>query len=191
MKLREAAEIILPQLGDAAVVLANGFISRAGFALGDRPGHFYMIGSMGLASAIGLGIALAQPERPVAVFDGDGNVLMNLGELATIAARRPPHFAHIVFDNEAYASTGNQPTLSRSIDLAAMAGAAGYVRTARVDAAAGLRRELPPTLAATGPAFLLVKLEPEEGTEFGRVAVEPAAMTARFRAWCTGQGAAR
>ena len=128
MKLSEAIEILAPQIGNAAVVMANGYISRAGHALCERSGNFYMIGSMGLASSIGLGIALARPRRKVVVFDGDGNVLMNLGGLATIAARRPNDFHHLVFDNEAYASTGNQPTLSSAVDLDALARAAGYAR---------------------------------------------------------------
>ena len=183
MTLGEAAEILLPQVGDAAVIFANGYISRAGHALGDRTGHFYMIGSMGLASSIGLGVALGRPTRRVVVLDGDGNVLMNLGELATAAALRPRNFHHVVFDNEAYASTGNQPTLTSSIDLAAVARAAGYAHATRVEDAAALRQAMPRFLATPGPGFLLVKIEREEGTPFGRVAIEPPAMTARLRAF--------
>ncbi len=185
LTLREAATAILAGLDDAVVVMANGYISRAGFGLGDRPGHFYMIGSMGLASSIGLGIALAQPRRRVVVLDGDGNVLMNLGGLATVAAQRPPNFYHVVLDNEAYASTGNQPTLSATVDLAAVARAAGYAQTLRVEGETDLGAVLTGFWSMPGPSFLLVKIAREEGTAFGRVAVEPPAMTARLRAWCS------
>jgi thiamine pyrophosphate-dependent acetolactate synthase large subunit-like protein len=183
MYLRAAAELVLPHVTDAAVIFANGYISRAGHALGDRPGHFYMIGSMGLAAAIGLGIAIGQPRRRVVVLDGDGNVLMNLGELATAAALRPANFHHVVFDNGVYASTGNQPTLSDTIDLAAVARAAGYAHAARVENAPELQAALPRFFATPGPGFLLVKIDREEGTPFGRVAIEPSVMAARLRAF--------
>jgi thiamine pyrophosphate-dependent acetolactate synthase large subunit-like protein len=184
VKLGAALTELLPAIGEAAAVFANGYISRAGFALGDGPGCFYMLGSMGLAAPIGLGLATAQPQRRVVVFDGDGNLLMNLGELATVAALAPRNFVHVVFDNEAYASTGNQPTLSAAVDLAALAAAAGYAHTGRAGDVPSLRAALPAVRDVPGPNFLLVKLEREDGTAFGRVAIEPAAMTARVRAWC-------
>ena len=85
---RSALALAMPLLAGRAVVCANGFLSRWAHAALDRPGQFYMIGSMGLAPSIALGIALAQSGRGVAVIDGDGNVLMNLGTLARIAASR-------------------------------------------------------------------------------------------------------
>ncbi len=182
MKLGEAIEILAPHLGDAAVIMANGYISRAGHAIAERQHNFYMIGSMGLASSIGLGIALAQPQRRVVVFDGDGNVLMNLGGIATIAAQKPQHLHHIVFDNEVYASTGNQPTLSSTIELDAIAGAAGYARVARFDDCDELRAAAGEILAGSGPSFTLIKIEREEGTSYGRVALSPQQMTERMRA---------
>ena len=181
MKLAEAVEILRPELEGAAVILANGYISRAGFALADQPGNFYMIGSMGLASSIGLGLALARPECRVVVLDGDGNLLMNLGELATAAAHRPPNFHHVVFDNGAYASTGNQPTLSRAVDLAAVARGAGYAHAERAADAEALRQTLS-WLFAPGPNLLLVEIEREEGTPFGRVGIEPHVIAERVRA---------
>ncbi|MEO2168530.1 MAG: thiamine pyrophosphate-dependent enzyme, partial [bacterium] len=84
---QEALALVMPYITGHVTVCANGFISRAACAADDKEASFYMIGSMGLAAPIGLGIALAQPERRVAVLDGDGNVLMNLGELAMIASR--------------------------------------------------------------------------------------------------------
>src|SRR5262245_17057458 len=92
MTLRDALARLAPHLDDAVCVHANGFLSRAAFGTRDTDTCFYMIGSMGLASSIGLGIALARPDRRVIVLDGDGNVLMNLGTLATIGHRavEPP-----------------------------------------------------------------------------------------------------
>ena len=99
MKGIEVFQELAPLLQDEAVVLANGFISRECFQVRDRPGNFYMIGSMGLASSIGLGVALAQPQRKTLIFDGDGNVLMAMGTLAMIASCAPKNLIHIVIDS--------------------------------------------------------------------------------------------
>src|SRR5439155_582036 len=109
----------LKPLGREPLVHANGYICRESFSLGDRPQNFYMIGSMGLASAIGLGLALARPHHRAVVFDGDGNLLMNLGILAQVGARRPANLVHCVFDNGVYGSTGNQASLSHHSGLSA------------------------------------------------------------------------
>ena len=101
-------------LGTEPVVHANGYICRESFAVKDRPENFYMIGSMGLASSIGLGVALARPARPTVVFDGDGNLLMSLGILPMVGGGpvmgrgRPANLSHVVFDNGVYGSTGGQ-----------------------------------------------------------------------------------
>ncbi len=181
MKLAEAIEAIAPHLGDAVVVMANGYISRAGHGLCERERNFYMIGSMGLASSIGLGLAIAQPLQKVVVFDGDGNVLMNLGGLATVATQRPANFHHIVFDNEVYASTGNQPTQSSEVDLAAVARAVGYARVERTESLDELRTRAAGFTTSPGPSFHLIEIEREAGTDFGRVVPTPEEMTRRLR----------
>ena len=110
---------------DGLIVANLGFPARELFSVQDRPGNFYMLGSMGLASSIGLGLALCQPE-PVYVIEGDGALLMNLGSLVTIAREAPPNLCLIVIDNRVYGSTGNQPTArAAGTDLAALARAAG------------------------------------------------------------------
>ena len=81
-----AMEALLGLLTDQPVIICNGFPSREAFKIADRPTHFYMIGSMGVAAAIGLGVALSKPQKKVIVFDGDGNVLMGMGTLATVGA---------------------------------------------------------------------------------------------------------
>ncbi len=171
---------VLGLLTDELAVVCNGFPSREAFTLRDRPENFYMIGSMGLAPAIGLGVALAQPRRKVVVFDGDGNVLMALGTLATVGALKPKNFIHIVFDNEAYGSTGNQPTISQSVRLEQVAKAAGYRNVERVRELDDAIYEAKTMLKEDGPSFLLVKVS-ELSDDVGRVEIEPAAMTDRFR----------
>ena len=171
---------VLELLRDELVVVCNGFPSREAFALRDRPENFYMIGSMGVAPAIGLGVALAQPTRKVLILDGDGNVLMGMGTLATIGALKPKNVIHIVFDNEVYGSTGNQPTLSQIVRLDHMAKAAGYLNVERVRELDDLVYEVKSMLKQDGPNFLLVKVS-ELADDVGRVLLEPPAMTERFR----------
>ncbi len=115
--LLEAAKCFTDLLTDELVVHCNGFISRISHHLRDRAANFYMIGSMGLASSIGLGLAMAQPGRRVVVFDGDGNVLMNLGALGSIATLAPVNLLHVVFDNEQYGSTGGQCCISAKVAI--------------------------------------------------------------------------
>ena len=171
---------VLELLMDELVVACNGFLSREAYSLCDRPENFYMIGSMGVAPAIGLGVALARPARKVLILDGDGNVLMGMGTLATIGALKPKNVVHIVFDNEVYGSTGNQPTLSRVVRLDHVAKAAGYLNVERVRELDDLVYEVRSMLKQDGPSFLLVKVS-ELADDVGRVAIEPPAMTERFR----------
>ena len=179
MTRAEAIQAVLSKLTDALVIVCNGFPSREAFAFRDCPEHFYMIGSMGLASAIGTGLALAKPNRTIVVMDGDGNVLMNMGTLATIAAHQPKNLLHIVFDNEVYGSTGDQSTFSDRVQLDAVARACGYALVDRVVEQDALLETVEHMLTAHGPGFLLVKVSTRVG-EVPRVDVEPDAMTERF-----------
>ena len=186
LTLAEAVGIVVPLLDDELVVHANGYISRESCQFADRPGNFYMIGSMGLSSSIGLGVALSRPERRVLVFDGDGNVLMNMGSLALIGAQRPHNLVHVVFDNEVYGSTGNQPTISNRIALDEVARASGYVTVRRAETVAHLdaaARELLARDTDTGPSFLLVKIAPDRETRsVGRIPHTPPEIARRFMA---------
>ena len=114
------------EVGDSPVVSANGFISRDVFTAKDKKTNFYMIGSMGLASSIGLGIALKKPRKKIFVFDGDGNILMNLGSLVTIGSLQPNNLVHIIFDNKIHESTGGQPTFAEKIDISKIAKMTNY-----------------------------------------------------------------
>ena len=117
MRRLEAIRQLAAAWTDELVVATTGMISRELFVARDRPENFYMCGSMGCALSIGLGVALAQPERKVVVVDGDGAALMSLGSLALARHLRLPNLAHIILDNGTYASTGDQPTCSAAIDF--------------------------------------------------------------------------
>jgi len=181
--LADALAALAPAIPPGTVCIhANGYISRAGCAVRDRDECFYMIGSMGLAASIGLGVALAQPRRRVLVLDGDGNVLMNLGALASIAAARPANLLHVCFDNGAHASTGGQPTVSNEVPLDGVARAAGYRFASRVETPEALAAEASTLFAREGPAFLLVRIAlGPPGAPAPRIPHTPEAMTARLR----------
>jgi sulfopyruvate decarboxylase subunit beta len=127
----EAMQAIYPQLERCVVVTIMGATAAELQAIGHRPNFFYLQHAMGLASSMGLGIALARPELRVVVIDGDGSLLMNLGGLTTLARYRPPNLVHVVFDNESLLSVGGFPTAtSTGSDLAAIARGAGVPRVA-------------------------------------------------------------
>jgi thiamine pyrophosphate-dependent acetolactate synthase large subunit-like protein len=188
MKRHEAIKLVLDQFTDELVIIANGYPSRDAFNAKDRPQNFYMIGSMGLASPIALGLALAQPKRKVIVFDGDGNLLMSLGMLAQIANAKPANLVHIVFDNETYGSTGSQATVSSEVDLSRMADAAGYAASEFIDTRNyelgiikdELLSKFKRVMTATGPTFFLIKVSAEEGEAGKRVSWTPEQITERF-----------
>jgi sulfopyruvate decarboxylase subunit beta len=128
-----ALEAVYSRLQDKVVVTIMGAVAAELQSLGHRPNFFYLQHAMGLASSMGLGIALSRPERQVIVLDGDGSVLMNLGGLTTMARYRPKNLVHVVFDNESLLSVGGFPTAtSTGSDLAAIAKAAGVPRTTTV-----------------------------------------------------------
>ncbi len=182
MTREEAIRAILARLDREIVIAANGLISREAMAARDRAENFYMIGSMGLAPSIGLGLALSQPERRIVVLDGDGNLLMNLGVLPTASFHAPTNFIHVVLDNSAHGSTGNQPTFTAKVPLEDMARAAGYRVVDRVGQRDELEAVLPRLLGGLGPAFLLIRLEiGDRREEIPRVSLHPEAITARVR----------
>ena len=126
MNRRKAIRIITQQIDNEIIISANGFLSRDLFDLFDKPSNFYMLGSMGLASSIGLGIAIKNPKKRIFVFDGDGNILMNLGSLTTIGSLKPKNLIHVVFDNNSHESTGGQPTNTNKIQIDKIAKAVNY-----------------------------------------------------------------
>jgi sulfopyruvate decarboxylase subunit beta len=135
MKRAECMAMLYPELDDKAVVTIMGACAQELYDLGHKENFFYLQHAMGLASSIGLGLALHLPHERVVVLDGDGSLLMNLGTLATLARYRPPNLVHIVFDNGSLLSTGgfDSHTTAGVTDLAAMARAAGITHVAAVD----------------------------------------------------------
>ena len=154
---KEAIRLIANSIGKNPIISANGFMSRDLFEVNDKESNFYMIGSMGLASSIGLGIALKNPKKKVFVFDGDGNILMNLGSLVTIGSLKPKNLVHVVFDNNSHESTGNQPTSSSQINLAKIAKTVNY-KIFVVQSKTKLMSILKELKNLQGPIFLLVKI---------------------------------
>ena len=154
---KEAVDIIAKSVGKNPIVAANGFISRDLFEVNDKESNFYMIGSMGLASSIGLGIALKNPKKHIFVFDGDGNILMNLGSLVTIGSLRPKNLIHIVFDNNSHESTGGQPTNSSKVNLEKIAKETHY-KIFIIKSKTKLLSVLRKIKNLQGPIFLLIKI---------------------------------
>jgi sulfopyruvate decarboxylase subunit beta len=182
MKRAVAVAQVAKALGPERLIVAcNGMIGRELYTQADAVSRFYMIGSMGLASSIGLGLALAQPSKTVVVFDGDGNVLMNMGTLGSVAAAGVNNFYHVVFDNAAHGSTGDQRTISDRVPIEQVARAAGYRRAVRVKDSNGLDAALVTFLGEPGPAMLLVEVERGNQPGIGRVEPEPPELTERFR----------
>lgn len=129
----DALKSVYEKLQDRVVITIMGAVAAELQAIGHRPNFFYLQHAMGLASSLGLGVALTRPELSVVVFDGDGSILMNLGGLTTLARYRPRNLVHVVFDNESLLSVGGFPTAtSTGSDIAGMAKAAGIPRTATV-----------------------------------------------------------
>lgn len=181
MKRYEAIEAITKALnGDELLVSANGMLSRELFSIRESPNNFYMLGSMGLASSIGFGLAYNLPNRRVIVIDGDGNILMNLGSLATIGHFGPNNLIHIVLDNEMHASTGGQPTVSNTVNLERVASAAGFRIAKRVGSTEGLHTAIKEALNSEGPSFILAKVERGE-KDIPRVSYEPIHIKSRFK----------
>ncbi len=154
----EAIQIICNSLKNQPIISANGFPSRDLFGVFDKKSNFYMIGSMGLASSIGLGVAIKNPRKKIFVFDGDGNILMNLGSLTTIGALKPKNLVHFVFDNQAHESTGGQPTNSERINIGKIAKATNYT-VFNIKTKNELEKNLKKISKVDGPIMLIIKIK--------------------------------
>ena len=179
MSREEAIQTVAAALGEKdCIVSTTGMISRELFeyraAMGQ--GHerdFLTVGSMGHASQIALGIALAQPKRRVWCFDGDGATIMHMGSMAIIANKSPKNFIHVVFNNGAHDSVGGQPTVGLKIDLPAVAKAVGYKTVHSVDNKVDLEVILNHVIAQDGPTLLEVKVKKGNRKDLGRPTTTP------------------
>ena len=184
IELLRCVQALVP--AEAAVVATTGKTGRELFTLEDRPQQLYQVGSMGCASAMGLGIAL-NTAQPVLVLDGDGAALMKLGTLATIGAQAPDNLIHVLLDNGVHDSTGGQATVSPNVDFAAVAQACGYPRGFRCDSEAGFARALEAAIAE-GPRPVLIHalIAPGSLAKLGRPTTSPRDVARRFRSFIAG-----
>jgi sulfopyruvate decarboxylase subunit beta len=160
MKRLDAMRAIHSRLEDRIVVTIMGACAAELQSLGHRPNFFYLQHAMGLASSMGLGIALSKPERQVIVLDGDGSILMNLGGLTTLARYRPRNLVHVVFDNESLLSVGGFPTATATgTDLAGIAAAAGIPRTETVATIDAFTNAFDRAIAAGDLTTIVAKVE--------------------------------
>jgi phosphonopyruvate decarboxylase len=153
--IRLLAELAGPQ---DILLGATGFSGRELQQYTEHRGRFYMMGSMGCLPALGLGLASQHPGRSVFVLDGDGAVLMKLGSLATIGNYRPANFVHVLFDNQAYESTGGQPSVAGGIDFCAVARACGYPAQEKVTTPAEFQALLSALAVKAKPLFIHVRI---------------------------------
>jgi phosphonopyruvate decarboxylase len=176
-----AIELILEALvGDEGIIATTGKTGRELFTISDRANHLYVVGGMGIASAIGFGVAHALPKQPVVVIDGDGAALMKLGGLATIGFYQPSNLLHIILDNEAHDSTGGQQTASGIVRFAALAAAANYHSAFAADRPDEIREAVRLLRHRSGPSLLHVKIKPGSPEKLGRPTVKPHEVKERF-----------
>lgn len=187
MKRIEAIKGIAKLLKPEDVVISTtGMISRELFSGSDRKANFYMLGSMGLASSFGLGIALNSAKR-IFILDGDGSALMDMGTIATIADCAPGNLVHVVLDNQAYQSTGGQPTISGKIAIERIAKAAGYREVLKISFFSQFKK-LKMVLGKKGPVFILVKVSKESDAGIKRITLDPIKIKYRFKQFLTSEG---
>lgn len=165
---------IMESIDEELVICNIGFPSRELYEINDRPKNFYMIGSMGLASSIGLGLALAKPYEDVVVIDGDGSLLMNLGSLVTVFANNPSNLTWIVIDNGAYGSTGNQETYAQVVDLVDIARGVGFKNSHYSDDV-----NLKEFIKSEDASFIVYRTEPGN-SEAPIIDIDPITIKERF-----------
>ena len=186
----EALKVILEHTPEAnhTVVATTGYTGRELYALADRPNQLYMVGSMGCASAIGMGIAMAQPRQRVVAIDGDGAALMRMGNFATIGAYGCKNIVHIVLDNEVHDSTGAQATVSTGISFASIAQACGYAHVLEGESLRTLDAlfQLP---GDSGPVFAHLKIQPGAPDKLPRPGQTPAEVCRRLMTHLTTHSA--
>ncbi len=156
----DALQAIYPELQDRIVITIMGAVAAELYTIGHRPNFFYLEHAMGLASSMGLGIALAMPRHKVIVIDGDGSLLMNLGTLSTMARYKPGNLLHIVFDNESLLSVGGFPTATATgTDLAGIARASGVPSVMEASTPESLSQRVREALASDTLTTIISKVE--------------------------------
>ncbi len=183
----EALELIVrAQPADRAIIATTGKTGRELFTVSDSPANIYVVGGMGTASGIGLGITHALPDQAVTVIDGDGAALMKLGTFATIGYYQPKNLLHIVLDNEQHDSTGGQQTVSSTVRFAEVAAAVNYRHAAFAEDRAGIAEALKTLLPLAGPSLLHIKIKPGSPAKLGRPTIKPHEVKQRFMEFLQG-----
>lgn len=178
----EAIRYVLQQISDKALVIGTtGKTGRELFEIQDRANHFYMVGSMGCASSLGLGVALYQPNKPVIVLDGDGAALMRLEAMVSVGHYQPHNLIHIILDNQVHDSTGGQQTLSRTVRLSEVAVACGYQSACTISSADDLTSALKMASTQRGPHLIHLKIKAGSPANLGRPTLTPPEIASRFR----------
>lgn len=179
---RDAIASIVDTLGeDCLIVATTGKTARELFEYKDRSSHFYMVGSMGCAPSLALGLALYHRTCPIAVLDGDGAALMRMEALASIGHARPENLIHVIFDNGAYESTGGQRTISASVSFPHTAAACGYATACSVQDLEGLDKEVARARTGNGPHLIHVRIRAGSRPDLSRPSVKPHEVAQRFR----------
>ncbi|MGH2446082.1 MAG: phosphonopyruvate decarboxylase [Candidatus Limnocylindria bacterium] len=184
----EAIGVVREAAGeDTALIGTTGKIGRELYALGHRPNQLYVVGSMGCASGVALGVHLgAGGRKPVVVLDGDGAALMKMGTLATIGFSAPTRFVHVIIDNEAHESTGGQATVSSRIDFATIAAGCGYRNAWRADSPSDLAAAVSEAMSLDGPNLVHAKVAIGSSADLGRPGLAPTEVKEQFMAWFAG-----
>jgi sulfopyruvate decarboxylase subunit beta len=178
MKRIDAIRYIANQLDDELVICNLGIPSQELYSVKDLPNYFYMLGSIGLASSIGLGLALSI-ERKVVILDGDGSLLYNLGSLVTVAQQKPRNLYWIVLDNQSHGSTGFQPTYDASLASLEKLGLAAGMPNVESAANGDELGEAMEKIRDPGPLFLVVKIE-KGNADVGPIPLAPELIKSRF-----------
>lgn len=175
----EAIRVVVEHLDESDVVVSTtGMTSRELYEIREAQGvgharDFLVVGSMGHASQIALGIACRRPERRVVCLDGDGAAIMHTGNMAIVGQVAPPNYLHIILDNAAHDSVGGQPTASPNVDFVQLASAVGYKRARHAEDEAGLRQAIKGLKGAAGPLLLWVKVRRGARADLGRPKTTP------------------
>lgn len=177
----EALVAVQAATAGAVVIATTGYTGRALYALDDRPNQLYMVGSMGCAPSLALGLALARPDLRVVVLDGDGAALMRLGAYATIGRERPANLVHVLLDNGTHESTGGQPTVGSHVDFPAVAHAAGYPVVRSVATAIELGEAIDE--GTEGLKFVYARTAPRRTGRLPRPSIRPNEVASRLQSW--------
>jgi phosphonopyruvate decarboxylase len=174
------ARVLKIAKADCVVVATTGFAGRELFDCDDRPGNFYVVGSMGCASSIALGIALGEPERIIFILDGDGAALMRLEAMVSIGHYQPGKIIHIILDNKIYESTGGQPTLSNTVIFAELARSLGYESSCSIASEEQLTKRIRQCMEQKGPHFIHFPILPGTDPGLGRPHILPVTLKERL-----------